>query len=324
MKLLFSDSDFSADFKKYVSYADADFEFTALRPDLRNATRDMISVVGKEVYDAVYSLYNAVEVVELFRYAIAVNAYRYYVPNNDLAHTGDGRKMRNDDHEKSAFQWQIDADNEAQERRYYKALDSVIDYLEAIPEDDDASPEIEALSDLWQDSENRKALRSLFVNDVSTFDRYFVINSRLLLIKLTPGLKLFERRELKPRLSASVWTELKQLSEDNIEPEDDKLAKALELIHEASVNYALDWGIPKMSINLFPTGILQQYISDRASTTARKTPMLNESEWARQSFEKTWRATLIELENLYAPEQAASCPSDVNPPFNTGQKFFST
>jgi hypothetical protein len=60
---------------------------------------------------------------------------RYYwkapiAPSNDVAHTNNGRKMRQDEGEKLPFQWMLDNDNASLEKRYYRALDDLIKFLD--------------------------------------------------------------------------------------------------------------------------------------------------------------------------------------------------
>src|SRR5690606_22771737 len=113
-----------------------------IRSELFTATREMIALIGNQVYEAVFKLYEAdppaegepdaavLHLIYSVQYPIAVNAYRLYAPSGDLSHTNNGRKMRNDDHEKAAFEWMINKDDAAQEKRYYKALDQLLDYLD--------------------------------------------------------------------------------------------------------------------------------------------------------------------------------------------------
>jgi hypothetical protein len=331
MKLLFSEDGFSEQFKKHLGFVDADFEFHNLLPDLKTATKDLIKVIGKETYEKIFEVSDSTEqddleeeLLFLAENAIAVNAYRNYAPSNDISHTGDGRKLRHDEHMKSAFQWQIDSDNESLERRYYKALDNLLDFLDGLNDEDidELSELITGVQSAWNTSEARKELKSIFVNSVDIFDRYYVINSRHLLLKLAPGMKRFERLELASRIGKEYLEELRQLNDTGTD--DIKKAKLIDLICEACVSYAFDWALPKMSINLFPSGLVQSYTSDRASTKATKPPMLNESEWARQSFAKNWQRTLLEIEQELNPEPTPQDITDanINPPIFYGDKHF--
>jgi hypothetical protein len=56
--------------------------------------------------------------------------YRLHAPSNDVAHTNNGRKMRQDEGEKLPFQWMLDNDNASLEKRYYRALDDLIKFLD--------------------------------------------------------------------------------------------------------------------------------------------------------------------------------------------------
>jgi hypothetical protein len=95
---------------------------------------------------------------------------------------------------------------------------------------------------------------------------------------------------------------------------DEKDIKLVKLIHQACVFYALAWAIPKMSITIFPEGVLQYQVSDRSNTIAKKPAIGNEHEYAAQSFDKSCQMALRQIEQLVkqVPE-----PNAVTEPFFT-------
>jgi len=315
MKLLFEISATSEEIKELLGFVDADLNPVNLQPDLRTATRDVINIIGKEVYDYAIEAYNngSIEqdyddinylLVQAIKYPIAVNAYRLYAPSNDLSHTNDGRKMRNEEHEKNAFEWMIDRDNDSLEKRYYRALDDLIHFIDNLSGVDPENP----IYTLWKNSKEFQKSHKLFVRSTSDFDDYFPIDSRLLLMKIQNGLSRCERQELIPRITKSVFDELKEkyIAGSELTAIEEKL---VDLIKESSCFYALAWAIPNLSINLLPDNIVQKYTGDRATTKASMVPVLNESEWARLSFVKNYEASLIQIEDLLKP---APEPTDTN------------
>ena len=330
MKLLFNIGGTNIgnkEFKDLLGYIDADIKFDNLRPDVITATKDVISIIGKPIYDYAFTHYNAAMVVDLenedylfvraIQYAVAVNAYMLYAPSNDLSHTNDGRKMRNDEHEKNPFEWMIDRDNKNAEKRYYRALDDLIFFLN--------NTEITALKDLWITSDEYKAVKSLFINTVADFNRFYNIESSLLLMKIAPGIRECERREIVSRIGVIKYNFIKTaILTDKISGLTVNDQTLLDLCQELCANYALAWALPRFSVTLFPEGVLQYQNSDRMSTQAKKPALFNEPELARQTFANNAKRIAIEIENFVKPAPAIDETIEINPKIVTGATHFST
>ena len=314
MKLIFPAD--SVILNELLGFVDADIDPSKIKSDLFTATKELIGLVGREAYEYAVKLHekeqsglaadpqtelSETEAFHLyhFRYPIAVNAYREYVPSGDLSHTNNGRKMRNDEHEKAAFEWMINRDNESLEKRYYKALDNLLDLL------DDENPVFvaagENITELkWKGTEAFQQTHRLFVRTTKDFDEYFPIHSRLLLLKLQPGLAKCEREEILPRIGKEKNTLLKdKLKGTNQESEPD--ADLLALVKEACVFYALAWAVRRLRVSLLPDGILQRYMAERINTIATKVPEKMEAELTAQSFTADAEKVLRAIESYVAP-----------------------
>lgn len=308
MKLLFKDETFEDEFKEFLGFVDADFKFNNLKSDITSATREVITFIGRSIYDKAEELYDATidedddqfEFVQLIKYAIIVKGYLLYAPDNDLSHTNDGRKMRNEEHEKNAFEWMIDASDASLEKRYYRALEHLINYLDELKYSEVA--ELEEIHALWIETEAYKKLQKHFIKKVADFDEFFSIDSKLLLIKLEPGLSLAEKNMIMPRVEKTKYTQLLTAPTEADE-------QILHTIKEICAYYSLSWAIPRMSVNILPAGILQRYSGERVSSKASKPPQLNESQWAAESFYQDAFRAAIQLENLLEP---APDPTDKN------------
>jgi hypothetical protein len=306
MKLLFKDDTFADEFKEFLGFVDADFTFLNLKSDIRSSSREMRSFIGQDLYEIAEVLFEddideddeKFEFLQLVKCSILVNAYRLYAPDNDLSHTNDGRKMRNEEHEKHAFEWMINASDDSLEKRYYRMLEHLINYLDEIEEDTDLADIYEA----WTESKTFKRLKKHFVQTVSDFDEFFPINSKLLLIKLEPGISLAEKNLIQSRIKADKYEQLLTAPTDTDET-------IISTIKEICVYFALSWAIPRMSVNILPTGILQRYSSDRSTLKASAAPALNEPKWAQDSFLTDAHKAAIRLENLLKP---APDPSDTD------------
>lgn len=317
MKLLINKNTAEDEIIEVLGYTDATIPYIKFAPELESATDEVISIVGKEIYNKAHDIfltnYNALPddnenktLLRKIRYAIFVQAYFLMCQSTDLAHTSNGRKMRVNDHEKNAFQWMIDADNDAQEKKYYRALDALIVFLNNVTSND--------IETIWNSSDAYKKLNKHFIKSVADFEPYFVINSWYLLYKLTPAFNLCVEEEILPRITSERYNELKTATTLN---DADKLL--INHIKEALANYSLQWAIPRFSINILPDAIVQRFMSDRNNTKSTKTPQFLEPQWAVQEFKNATFSALSKIENLIKKENNVQ----PNPPkIFSGSKHF--
>lgn len=315
MKIIFGKqfADASLELKEALGFIDADLRLVNLKSDLRRATYDLIAVIGEETYKEIISLYISGkptgedewdedlvdELVHLTQYHVGVTAYSYYAPSSDIVHGNNGRKMDNGEHQKTPFEHLLVRDDEALQRRAYRGLDDLLNFLDKH-------------STVWKQSEAYKLSHKLFIRTVKEFDQFFNMNSRLLLIKLAPGIAQCEKREILPRIGIEAFNFLKSkrngTSEIAMTEKDNTL---LYLIQDACVNASLAWGLPRMRATLFPEGVLKQVRSERSTISGRSVTMGNEIEQMAQHFKDDALATLQEIESLVAVPLPATEISEV-------------
>lgn len=329
MKLLFQTTGTSGntELKELLGFIDADLKLKNLIPDLITSTNDVIDLVGEEVYKKATDLYGNGTISDedkdfifAVRYPIAINAYRLNAPSNDLSHTNNGRKMRQDENQKQAFEWMIDRDNAALEKRYYRALDDLIKFLDRSKVQDELTT---TLYTIWTNSNAFKATHNLFIRTVADFDKHFTINSRLLLIKLAPAISDCEQYKIRPLIGTEKLNALKQALKENTAITDADDFELINLIQKASVLYSLAWAMPTLSVQLYPEGVLQHVTSDRATTRGAKPTLKNETQEARQAFESDFDKVILEIERLVAPAPVIDKTQDINPAIIYGDKFMS-
>lgn len=283
MELLFKDNTGTQELKDLLGFLDVDIPYKNLKSKVITATNDVIDIIGQATYDLAVAEYNKetganLDFIFAVRNPIAIQAYRKYAPHNDLSHTSQGRLNRLEENQKSPFQWMIDKDDDALERSYYEALDNLIKYLDAN-------------IDAWKETDQYKLTHSLFLNKTFDFDSYFPIgNSRLLLLKLSPGIRLCESKEIKPRIGKTLFDTLKTDPSTN---ED-----LVEKIKEACAYYSLAWAMRRLSVQLFPEGALQGYKSDRLNMKASKPAENNEAYAVAYYFEQDSKSAFQEIESI--------------------------
>jgi hypothetical protein len=329
MKLLFTTTGTTGntELKELMGFIDADLKLKNLIPDLITATNDVIDLIGIEVYNKAVEAFNNGTIAETdkdfiyaVRYPIAVNAYRLFSPTNDLAHTNNGRKMRQDENENQAFEWLLDKDNAAMEKRYYRALDDLIKFLDRSKVDAETAT---TLYTIWTTSDAFKATHDLFIRTVSDFDKVFPIQSRLLLIKLAPGISDCEQYEIRPTVGTEKFNALKQALKANTPITDENDLELILLIQKASVAYSFAWAMPRLSVQLYPEGVLQHVTSDKATTRGAKPTLKNETQEAAQAWKMDFDRVILEIEKFLEPAPIIDETINTIPEPICGDKFFS-
>lgn len=311
MELLFEKTAgaFAGEIKEAIGFIDADFKFRKMRQDIRSATQELVDVIGLPTYELIRTEYVKPDtdvnkkkaLVELAQAAIALQAYKYFAPANDLAHTANGRKMRNSENEANPFPWMVVSNDDELQRRAYRSIDDLIAHLDTyIPE--------------WKLSTAYQNTHKQFIRNTADFDTAFVIKSRLLLHKLSPGITQSEKGEILPRIGVELFNSLKDKRKANtaLNPNEEDL---LLLIQKATAYSSLAWGLPRLQLTLFPEGVLYNYRSDRADIKARKPSEAMHVESMAQHFEQDAEKALKEIEAFitehYPPAEDDTDPIDV-------------
>ena len=161
------------------------------------------------------------------------------------------------------------------------------------------------------------------IRTVADFDKVFPINSRLLLIKLAPGISDCEQYEIRPRVGDEKLTALRTKLKSNTALTDATDIELIRLIRKASVAYSFAWAMPRLSVQLYPEGVLQHITSDRATTRGAKPALKNETQEARQAWETDCKRALIEIEKLLEPTPVIDETINVIPDQMFGDKYIS-
>ena len=293
----------------------------------------MIKLVGKELYNKAFELYNIAsptdnqeEFVALMQRSIILNAYLMYAKTNDLSHSNNGRRMRNDDREKVAFPWQLDRDDENQEKNFYRSLDYLIDFLEALEIYNGTDTDLLADSDIatiWIASDAKQKEKAIFLNSVDQFATYYPIESRLIFLKLKGLIKQCEELHILPRLGNDKFQALKAHIINNTTPTETKDRELLDFIARACAAYSLYRGLMLFSVNLFPQGVLQFYQSSSATTTAKTPALGTEAKAASDLYYQDFQSYCIKIENHVKPAPIATDKA-VQPKIIYGKNFISS
>ncbi len=206
MKIIFNKNESgNNEVSELLGFINKDLPYKYLKTDIELCSYELRDFIGSAMYDKIADTYHTGEIPETFqpilKYAqlyILLKGYREFVTNGDLMHTSTGRKLQNGQDEKTAWDWQIRADNGALERRAYKALDRLILEL-------DQSTHTE-----WKNSDHYKRAQSLFLYSTSVFQNVFPINySEQLYYRLVPFMDDIETEVIQAILGNDLYTAIK-------------------------------------------------------------------------------------------------------------------
>lgn len=238
-KLIVSAESFSADFKDTIGIVDADFSWRKIKPAVKMATEEVIDLIGEDNYKKALAENGDVDYIDHVKFAILMKALVIFLPTGDLAVTNNGRTMRRDDKNVSAFEWQINKHDEDLENKYYRGLDLLLKYM------------FKKGMRINQDKYN---FHDLIVNSLNCFENHFDIGgSHLLYYRLIPAMRTAEMLHIKPRLGEDIFGEIKA----------DVNSPLRFLVEKIIVNYAMCWGVDKLTVQLFPKGFLSKEVVDK-------------------------------------------------------------
>lgn len=245
-------------------------KFDNLKHDIINATDDIISIIGKKMYDNAETHYlsdkyngtNPSEKEKLLdmlvfhiQAPIAFYAYSAYSQNGDVTHEDSGRRVKIDPNtEKIPFEWLLIRDDEATLNKAHKATERLLKFL-------DFNIAAEPFSADWKGSDAYKLAHSLFINSAEKFDSIYPIDkSRRLFLKLAPFIDDIEIKVIKPIIGKSIFDDLKtkMLTPDQLTESD---AELLTFINTPLALHTMALAINRLPIEVLPNGIFQNEIS---------------------------------------------------------------
>lgn len=263
----------TAELKSLIGFLWASVNFDNIKTDILLTEEDVVGYIGQGVYDKAETHYKSEnyessatehkllnDLVHYIQLPVAYYAYYNFAAHTDISHGEDGRKVTIDNqNQKMAWEWMIERDDEATLNKAHKTMDRLIAFLE----------KNSANITEWKDSEAQKAARSLFINTTADFDKIFPIdNSRRFFIKIIPFLKEAERKHLLPVLGKTRYDEMKTaITSGNLTNAQKSM---LAFISVPLAYFTLSIAIKRLSINLMPNGIFQDYTGDRLTQKAKQ------------------------------------------------------
>lgn len=231
----------------------ANNDFSKIRGQIALATDELCDVIGTAVYDRAKRLYQEAaddELIHKVQQPIAILATLRLYQRNDISHEDDGRKvkMATDDSEKIPWEWQLDRDDERHLEDYYKAVDSLIRYLNAadVPE--------------WRETDAYKESQRMLIRSGREFDDYFSIDkSERTYILLLPFIKEVQILYTKKQYG-SGWDALVASGSGT----DERYAAC-----KATALLAMATAMRRMQLSVVPSAVIRRYITKNGAGSSR-------------------------------------------------------
>lgn len=333
----------------------ANNQFEKIRTDVILATDEMTRLVGRDLMARALAHYassnfqvpepNASQLlndqlVYHLQFPIAYRATFRYYQTNLVGHEDSGRKVKIDnENEKMPWEWMLDRDDSAQVRKANETTDRLIRWL-----DENEIAE-------WMDSDNRKAVRSLFVNTAEIFhDTYPIDLSSRFFYTIVSFLREVQERKIKkalgefydPLLAHWQGSEENQhgsdieifagsligQSLDGIFSEDGEgdqfISDLLGLVQRVIPLYAMVLAVKRLNLQVMPDGVVQHFKSMVTSRGASQ-PALPELVNAHvKNLEKDANYMLDDIKILIQSMDPEAGKFLLQPNNDEGRKYFRT
>lgn len=251
----------------------ANNDFSKIIGQIELVTDELITLIGKKVYDRADKAYNEdgeeqpyKSLIRKVQQPIAILATLRMYQRNDLSHEDDGRKFKvaSDDTEKLPWQWQLDRDDEMHLEDYYRAVDALIRYLN---ESDIAE---------WKETNTYVQMQNLLIRSGKEFDSYFPIDSsERTYIILLPLIREIQIQHTK-KAYGSEWDKL--LEEDRYSDVRFAACKATALL-------AMSLALKRLPLSIIPSGVIRRYLAENGSVNSRSAGLRDikiVSEWMHE------------------------------------------
>ncbi|MHC1707430.1 MAG: DUF6712 family protein [Bacteroidales bacterium] len=300
--------------KAILGFIFATHSFDNLRTDIILAEDDFRFLLGSDLFSAIDEFYHSAEynlpdeqdtsrltwneLVRRTQQALAFYAYRSYASHADLTHSDKGRQIHVSENEKPAFEWMIERDDQSMLSKAHKLTDRLLAFLEEHKED-------EKINLLYATKPVYAATRELFINTAAEFDRVFPIEgSRRFYLKVVPFIREVENTRILSVLGQEQFDQMKVGILDGTLTE--ASTQLLEKVRVPLALYTMVTAIRRLSVEVLPEGVFQQYIPGIQSVKARNpSPMEFMNEVAR-NLEQEANASLLVLQQHLAKSKAVS------------------
>lgn len=236
-------------------------DFSAIEMDIADATDDIISVVGRAVYELAEGYYHSgsaaadeIRLVELVQRPVAIMACLNYFRRNDVSHEDSGRKttVSSDGTNKIPWEWQLDRDDAVHLELYYKSVERLIRFLN------------ESGNAEWQQTEFYKLSKSLLISSGAVFDRYFPIDkSERLYVLLVNFIREIQLSIIQPAYGSGWEDFVASDTRDNV----------MFAARKALALFTMSTALRRLPLQLIPVGVVRRYNAENGMSASEPAGM---------------------------------------------------
>ncbi|OYD44329.1 hypothetical protein CHU00_17625 [Sphingobacterium cellulitidis] len=270
----------SEELRKLTSswYASNDFE--RIEQDIELETEELAKIVGDAIIEQAEAIAEKeapseeeLSLLKRIQLPIALmSTFRYY-QSNIVSHDQSTRKIKIDDeNEKLPWEWMLDRDDAAHLSKAQRAVDRLIAYLD------------KSNNSIWNDSDQKKAARKLFVNNTEAFGEYYPIdNSARFYYLALPLLKEVQTDKIRKALGPEYKLLLEALQ--NSTGLSELQQELLELTRRAQVLATIALAVRRLNTKVLPDGIVKAMKSERQTINANRPADLAEISYFSKRME---------------------------------------
>lgn len=271
-------------------------DFSLIRPDIEQATEELSRLVGEGVIALAGEAQDGTPLRLKVQRPIAILATLRMYQKNDLSHEDDGRKFKTatDGSDRLPWEWQLDRDDAIQMEAYFRAVDSLIEFL-------NASKPAE-----WTSTALYRDMRQLIVRSGRDYDRYFPIGrSERTFLLLAP----FIREAQTMTVQDAYGPDWDKLVAENLDTGlDTGPSKSESPAHHAACMavclLAMQAALCRLPLRLLPFGVVKGYLAEsgmRGSEPASLDDVRRAADWM-QADAARWIERMKRARDNSAPD----------------------
>lgn len=316
-------------------------KFNRIRTDVMLAQKELIKLVGAEVFDRANDHYwsddyklpdpsteqkQNDQLVLLMQVPIAYKATFQYYQSNLVSHEDTGRKVKIDaENEKMAWEWMLDRDDDAQVKKGNQTTDMLLEWLES-----------EKIAE-WMQSPQRTLSRKLFVNSEQVFqDSYPIDASPRFFYTVLPWNKEVQENRIKKALGKEKYEALMAYhialgtagssgSGSSIPGNGTEDLEELHmLVRKAIPLLVMSMAVRRLSVQVLPEGVQQQFKSGLQARGASTAALREMVEWQSRQLNQDAEDALDEVRKLLQRADPESSEYQLLPNNKEENKFFRT
>ncbi|WP_313261879.1 DUF6712 family protein [Sphingobacterium sp.] len=270
----------SEELRKLTSSWYASNDFDRIEQDIELETEELAKIVGDAIIEQAEAIAEKEapseeesKLLKRIQLPIALmSTFRYY-QSNIVSHDQSTRKIKIDDeNEKLPWEWMLDRDDAAHLSKAQRAVDRLIAYLD------------KSNNTIWNESDQKKAAKKLFVSNTEVFGEYYPIdNSARFYYLALPLLKEVQTDKIRKALGPDYRPLLEALQ--NSSGLSELQQELLDLARRAQVLATIALAVRRLNTKVLPDGIVKAMKSERQTTNANRPADLAEISYFSKRME---------------------------------------